>query len=74
NVAGGFPEPGEYNQLGDVIIYIDSQDLESDLARIEALGGTVLLRPTEVPGSGWMAMFSDPGGSRLALWKSASQG
>lgn len=74
NVAGGFLDADENYKPGEVVLYIDSQDLEADLARIEALGGAVLMRPTEVPGSGWMAMFTDPGGSRLALWKSSAEG
>ena len=73
NVSGGFPDIGEYYKPGEVVIYIASQDLAADLDRIQSMGGSLLMPPTEVPGSGWMAMFSDPAGNRLALWKSSAE-
>ncbi len=46
----------------------DSDDLEADLARIEAAGGSVLLGRTEIsPEYGWWAAATDPFGNRLQL-------
>ena len=69
NTAGGYPELGEMYKPGDVLIYIGSSDLEADLKQIEARGGTVILRDDEVPGFGHLALFCDPAGNRIALWK-----
>jgi uncharacterized protein len=71
NIGGGFPDVGEMYQPGDVIVYIGSDDIEADLAKIEELGGKAVTPKMEVPGMGWLAMFTDPTGNRLALWKPA---
>jgi uncharacterized protein len=68
NMRGGFPDVDEDNQPGDVIIYIDSDDIEADLKKIEAGGGRTLLGKTEIPGVAWYAQFADPTGNRMALY------
>lgn len=73
NVNGGFPDMDGVYKPGDLIIYVQSEDLEADLKRIEELGGTTLMHPMAVPGFGAMAMFIDPNGHRLALWKQLEQ-
>ena len=61
------PEHPGY-KMGEVLLYIGSEDIDADLAKIESLGGKVLNPKFEIPGTGWMAVFQDPGGSRLALF------
>ncbi|MHB8627675.1 MAG: VOC family protein [Aggregatilineales bacterium] len=74
NVPGGFPSvDGQMYKAGDVIVYIDSDDLAADGKRIEAAGGKMLAPPMDVPGMGAFAFFSDPSGARLALWKTIPQ-
>ena len=73
NTGGGFPEVGEMNKPGDVLVYIASDDLEGDLKKIEGLGGKTVMGKTEVPGFGHFAVFTDPTGNRVALWKGNSQ-
>ncbi len=63
----GTPEYPTY-KMGEVLLYIDSADIDADLAKIESLGGKVLNPKFEIPNTGWMAVFQDPGGSRLALY------
>lgn len=74
NTGGGFPDVNEEVQPGDVLVYLDSKDIEADLAQVEALGGKVLLPKTPIGDMGWLAMFSDPTGNRLAFWQSVGQG
>ncbi len=52
---------------GVTTIYIESGDLEADLAAIKGKGGTVVEESMEVPGVGRMAFFKDPGGNFMAL-------
>jgi uncharacterized protein len=73
NTGGGFPELGDMFKPGDVIIYIASDDLEADLGRIEEKGGKTVLSKQEVPGFGHFAIFTDPTGNRVALWKGTAK-
>ncbi len=68
NLGGGFVDL-ERVKPGDVLVYIDSSDIDEDLARIQAAGGQTVAPKMEVPGIGWLAIFTDPTGNRLALWK-----
>jgi len=57
-------EPHNY-----VNIYVLAEDIEATLARVEELGGRVLIPVTEVPDQGWFAWFSDIEGTTMGLWK-----
>jgi len=71
---GGFPRvDGETFKPGDILVYIDTDDIEGTLARIEAAGGKTIQPKTAIPGAGWFAIFSDPTGNRLALYTSRTQ-
>jgi hypothetical protein len=72
--GGGFPEVNTDNPVGQVLVYIDSDDIETDLKKVEKLGGKVLHRKTEIPGTGWFGMFKDPTGNVLALYTSMNPG
>jgi hypothetical protein len=67
---GGFPGVSADSPAGQVLIYIDSDDIQSDLAKIAKLGGTVLHPKTEIPGMGWFATFQDPTGNVIGLYTS----
>jgi uncharacterized protein len=73
--GGGFIDvPGNgpiENKLDSILIYLGTDDIEATLAKIEAHGGKTLLPKTEIPHVGWWAVFSDPSGNRLALFKEA---
>lgn len=73
NLGGGYSELDEQMYRGnDVILYVESEDLDADLQRAVDLGATVLVGKSEVPGFGQYAIFRDPTGNRMALWKRAS--
>ena len=74
-------EPGEgpggaYNPLsegvkpGEVLIYIDSDDIEADLIKAVKLGGALVREKTEIPGIGWFGLFKDPTGNTIAIFTS----
>ena len=68
--GGGFPEISAENPAGQVLVYIDSEDIEADLKRVEKLGGKILHQKAEIPGTGWFGVFQDPTGNVLALYTS----
>ena len=68
--GGGFNKVSDEHPVGQVLVYIDSDDIEADLKRVEELGGTVVTPKTEIPGTGWFAVFKDPTGNPLALYTS----
>jgi predicted enzyme related to lactoylglutathione lyase len=73
--GGGFVNLGDMNGLpvkpGDVLLYINTDDIDASLAKIAALGGKVLLGKMEIPHVGWWAAFADPSGNRMGLFTSA---
>src|SRR5512137_604635 len=68
--GGGFSPLGEGVKPGDVLIYVDSADIDADLERIKELGGEMLSPKTEIPQVGWFALFRDPTGNTIALYTS----
>jgi predicted enzyme related to lactoylglutathione lyase len=68
--GGGFNKVTEHTPAGQVLVYIDSDDIDADLAKIEKLGGSVVTPKTEIPGTGWFGLFKDPTGNTLALYTS----
>lgn len=65
---------GHLNSLGHpphqyVTIYAQVDDIEATLAKVQQLGGSVLIPKQEVPQMGWFAWFKDPEGNALGLWK-----
>jgi predicted enzyme related to lactoylglutathione lyase len=74
-LGGAFLPPSSQGHIeykeGDVLVYIGSQDIDADLAKIEGLGGKTILPKSEIPGTGWFAIFNDPTGNRLALFQAA---
>ena len=70
--GGGFPAVSEESPAGQVLVYIDSDDIEADLKKVEQLGGNVLREKTEIPGMGWFGVFQDPTGNVLAIYTSAN--
>ncbi len=51
------------------IVYFGTDDVNGDIAKIEAAGGQVLMPPMEIPGVGWMALFRDPSGNHMGLFQ-----
>jgi len=72
--GGGFTTVGEHTKPGDVVIYIETDDIEATLAKAVSLGGQIVQATMEIPGMGWLGLFADPTGNRIGLWKSMRQG
>ena len=68
--GGGFNKLSEHYPVGQVLVYIDSDDIDADLQQVEKLGGTVVTPKTEIPGTGWFGVFQDPTGNKIALYTS----
>jgi predicted enzyme related to lactoylglutathione lyase len=68
--GGGFNKVDDENPVGQVLVYIHSTDIDADLNQVKKLGGTVVREKTEIPGTGWFALFKDPTGNTLALYTS----
>jgi hypothetical protein len=71
--GGGFSPLGEHVKPGDIIIYVNSEDIESDLKKATELGGSVVQEKMEIPETGWFGMFTDPTGNTIALYTSMNQ-
>lgn len=66
--GGGFTLVGENTQVGDVLLYVDSDDIDSDLKKAQELGAKVLVPKSEISKVGWYGVFSDPTGNMIALY------
>lgn len=68
--GGGFPPiDGAMVNPNNVLIYVDTDDMEASLAKAEALGGSMVVPRTAIPGdNGWFAIFTDLSGNRVALY------
>lgn len=67
--GGAFVQTGETTgaKIGEVLIYVFTDDIDATLEKVETLGGKMLTPKTEVP-QGWFAVFADPAGNRIALY------
>jgi predicted enzyme related to lactoylglutathione lyase len=71
--GGGFTQvDGEHTNPGDVLIYVDTEDIDASLAKAQSLGGAMVVPKTEIPGMGWFAVMTDPTGNRIGLWTTTS--
>lgn len=70
DTGGGFIHLDDENSGGKILVYIASDDIEADLKQVTASGGTVIKGKTEIPSTGWFAVFQDPSGNRLAIYTS----
>jgi predicted enzyme related to lactoylglutathione lyase len=70
-VTNGSPNPamgGNY-QVGQVLIYINTDDIEASLAAVEAHGGRRLGDVAEMGENGAYAFFADPAGNTIGLYR-----
>ncbi|MCX6064477.1 MAG: VOC family protein [Chloroflexi bacterium] len=70
--GGGFSNVGQEAQVGEVLLYVNSEDIDSDLKQAAALGATIVQEKDEIPGTGWFGMFKDPTGNVIALYSSTN--
>jgi hypothetical protein len=68
--GGGFPAVSNETPAGHVLVYIHSDDIDTDLKNVEKLGGKVVYPKTEIAQIGWFGLFQDPTGNVLGLYTS----
>jgi uncharacterized protein len=68
-IGGGLGSP-EGGLPPGLAVYVEVDDVEKALASARELGAAkVLQEPSDVPGIGRFAVFTDPEGNRIGLWK-----
>ena len=68
-IGGGIMQPKEGPWPGKLTFYIDVDDIDAYVAKVEAAGGKIVVPKMEVPGVGHMALFADPDNRVIGLWK-----
>ncbi len=76
--GGGFvnisnPQPNSFYKPGMVVPYVSTDDLDASLAKALSLGAKTLMPKTEIPGTGWIAVFSDLAGNPIGLLQGTEQ-
>jgi predicted enzyme related to lactoylglutathione lyase len=66
--GGGFSPINEHTSPGDVLVYVNSEDIEADLKAAVELGASIAMEKTEIPGTGWFGVFVDPTGNPIGLY------
>ena len=49
--------------------YVLVDDIAASTQKGKSLGANIVMDVKELPGIGWMSIFTDPTGATLALWK-----
>ncbi|TDQ00346.1 VOC family protein [Labedaea rhizosphaerae] len=70
-IGGGIRKLDEQSTAPSVLMYAVVDDVEANLEKAGSLGGKTEVEPYEIPGVGKMAVFSDPDGNKIGLWKQA---
>ncbi len=73
-VTTGLNPVNEDNPAGNIIVYIETDNLDATMAKIKSMGGQIHGETLDIPGVGIMAYFSDPTGNKLALMQPVLQG
>jgi predicted enzyme related to lactoylglutathione lyase len=58
---------------GEVLVYINTDDIDASLAKAESLGGKTITPKSPIPGMGWYGIFADPTGNKVGLYTSDTQ-
>jgi uncharacterized protein len=70
---GGFELVKRLPKKGQVIPYIEVEDIDTTLKAIRKARGKMLTKKSQVGSMGWRAQFETPDGVQLALWQSTPQ-
>jgi uncharacterized protein len=72
-INGGILKPDREGPWpGNMLFYIDVDDLEIYREKIVAAGGKIHVEAQEVPGMGTFSLFTDAEGRMMGLWKAAT--
>ena len=73
-INGGIVKPDKPEPWpGNTLLYIAVDDLAAYRKKITDAGGRIHVEEQEVPGMGWLCLFTDPEGRMMGLWKPAKQ-
>jgi len=67
-IHGGI-HPVDSNQPGYVTFYVEVDDLKAYLEKAEKLGGKTVVPPVTIPDGDSFAVFADPEGHNIGLYK-----
>lgn len=67
STGGGFNNVSEDYPAGTVLVYINTDDVNATLEKVEAAGGKTIVPKFEISGVGHSAIFTDPTGNWVAL-------
>ncbi|HQL25243.1 MAG TPA: VOC family protein, partial [candidate division Zixibacteria bacterium] len=67
-IGGGISPVAPGGRPG-VTVYVMVDDLQTYLERAQQLGGKTVTPPSPIPGIGEFAMFADPDGNVIGLFK-----
>ncbi len=65
--VGSIPESMPPMAMWNTYIWVDSAD--ETATKVTDAGGSVLMEPFDIPGSGRMAVFADPSGAAFCAWQ-----
>ncbi len=71
--GGGFNQIGGQHAPGEVIPYIGVNDVDAALEKVKAAGGEVVTPKMDIGDFGQFAIFSDPSGNRIGLYRALRQ-
>ena len=61
---------GRQEGQSGVTVYFDTEDVEATAAKVQSLGGTVVMPKSPVPSMGYFAICLDTEGNAFGLWES----
>src|SRR2546430_4988891 len=71
-INGGILKPEREGPWpGNMLFYVLVDDLAAYRKKIVDAGGVIHVEEQEVPGMGWLSLFTDPEGRMNGLWKAA---
>jgi uncharacterized protein len=65
--VGSIPEGAPPMAMWNTYIWVESAD--ETAAKVRDAGGSVMMEPFDIPGSGRMAVFTDPEGAAFCAWE-----
>ena len=68
-INGGIMKPMKGPWPGKLAFYIDVDDIDAFANKIKSAGGKIVSEKMDVPGVGQFALFEDPDGRVLGIWK-----
>lgn len=67
-----YPQPPQMREMGippHWMLYVAVDDVDATAAKVEGLGGKLMMQPFDVMSQGRMAVIQDPTGAAVGLWQ-----